>query len=423
MPRGCGETQVNRKTTILSGLAVLIVAVGYGYRDRLEAALTSTGAGAAAKPGAVAKAEQPGDRPGRRRGRRGGGPVPVVVGKVLAQATPRKLRVIGSAQAVATVAVKSRVDGQVLEAYFKEGQTVAKGELLFRIDPRPFEVALRRAQANLDRDRAQAEKAKDDLARYSSLVGKGFASRQKYEEARASYNALKGTLRADEAAIQAAKLELDYTTIRSPIAGTTGALLINPGNLVKANDTQPLVVVTQMRPIYVAFSVPERYLARIKRLMAAGPVTVEANLPRTTDAPVRGRLVFVNSTVDTNTGTILLKAEFDNADGALTPGQFVNVALTLEERPEALVVPSRALQQGQHGTFVFVMKDDNTVEMRNVVADDAVGDMTVITKGLSAGESVVLDGQLLLRPGSKVAPRAAGVRTARRRAGPAKLSE
>lgn len=407
---GCGETQVKTKLYVITGLVIAVLAAGYGYRDTLEAALTSGDKATAGDARADAQAPDAGRKQGKRagRGRGRGGPVPVVVGKVAPQAMPRVLKVIGSAQAFATVAVKSRVDGQVIEAFFKEGQAVAKGDLLFRIDPRPFEVALRQAEANLERDRAQSEKAKGDLARYSSLVDKGFASRQKFEEARAANNAMKGTLRADEAAIQAARLQLEYTKIHAPIDGVTGNLLIDPGNLVKANDTQPLVVLTQIRPINVTFSVPERYLPRIKRLMASGPVSVVVTPRGAGSVPERGRLVFINSSVDTNTGTIQLKAEFANEQAVLTPGQFVNVALTLEERPDALVLPSSALQEGQRGTFVFVVKDDNTVEMRPIQADDTVDGKTVIAKGLEAGETVVLDGQLLLRPGSKVIPRPAG---------------
>jgi len=420
---------VKTKLYVIIGLAIVVLAAGYGYRDSLDAALTSGSEATSAGAGTDAKAPEPGRGRGRRGGRGRGGPVPVVVGQVAAQAAPRILKVIGSAQAFATVAVKSRVDGQVIEAFFKEGQAVAKGDLLFRIDPRPFEVALRQAEANLQRDRAQAEKAKGDLARYSSLVDKGFASRQKFEEAQAAHNALKGTLRAGEAAIQAAKLQLEYTTIRAPIDGVTGNLLIHPGNLGKANDTQPLVVLTQMRPIHVTFSVPERYLPQIKLLMASGPVSVEVTPPGAGNVSERGRLVFVNSTVDTNTGTIQLKAEFANEGIRLTPGQFVNVALTLEERPNALVLASSALQEGQRGTFVFVVKGDDTVEMRPVQADDAVGDRTVIAKGLEVGETVVLDGQLLLRPGSKVVAKPAGTeppgagKRAGKRAGAGKASK
>ena len=388
---------------LICSLTLVALAAGYGYREELQAALSPGDskkvAQTAEKPTSDAKA-----RKGRRRGPQ---QVPVLAGKVEEKDVPRRLTAIGSAQAFATVAVKSRVDGQIVEAFFKAGQTVAKGDLLFRIDARPFEVALRLAQANLERDRAQATKAQGDVTRYKSLVGKGYTSQQKYEEARATFDALRAVQKADEAAIEAAKLQLDYTAIRSPIDGRTGNMLVDTGNLIKANDAGPLVVITQLRPIYVTFSVPEHYLARIKRLMAEGEVPVEAKLPGTETASARGHLVFINNAVDTNTGTIQLKAEFENAGTELTDGQFVNVALTLEHRPTALVIPSQALQDGQRGTFVFVVKENSTVEMRDVIADDTVGDVTVITKGLAAAETVVLDGQLLLRPGSKVAIKSA----------------
>jgi multidrug efflux system membrane fusion protein len=401
------------KTALICGVALVFLATGYGYRDRLEAALWPASDKAAAD-GSRAAAGRDDTRQGRRRGPR---EVPVLVGKVEARTTPRKLAVIGAAQAYATVAVKSRVDGQIVESFFRDGQTVRQGDLLFRIDPRPLEVALRQTQANLERDRAQAKKAEGDVARYQSLVGKGFASQQKYEEARATFEALQGTMRAGEAAIEAARLQLEYTTIRSPIDGRTGSLLVDTGNLVKGNDSQALVVITQLRPIYVTFSVPERYLARVKELMAAGEIAVEAKIPGAKAPPLRGRLAFINNAVDTTTGTIQLKAVFENEQTELTAGQFVNVAMTLEERPGALVVPSQAIQDGQRGSFVFVVKDGNTVDMRPVVVDDAVGDVTVITSGLAAGETVVLDGQLLLRPGAKVAPRAADGAPARAQPG------
>ena len=391
------------RTGIIAGVALAVLVAGYAYRDELAAVVSpkapGTEAGQAAAPGGGG-----GGKDGQRR-RRGPQVVPVLVGKVETKPAPRILTMIGAAQAYATVAVKSRVDGQILEAHFREGDTVRKGDLLFRIDPRPFQAALRQAQANLERDRAQLNKARGDVERYRSLVGKGFASQQKYEEARAALGALQGTIRASEAAIEGAKLQLEYTSIHSPLDGRTGNLLVHAGNLVKANDSSPLVVITQLKPIYVAFSVPERYLAQIKKLMASTTVAVEARIPGAAGPPARGRLVFVNNAVDTLTGTIQLKAEFANAENEFTAGQFLNVALTLEERPDALVVASRALQEGQRGTFVFVVKPDSTVEMRPVKVDDVVGDFTVIATGLAAGEKVVLDGQMQLRPGARISER------------------
>jgi len=332
----------------------------------------------------------------------------VLIGAVEERPTPELLTAIGSVTAVATVAVKSRIDGQLFRAQFAEGQMVREGDPLFQIDPRPFQVQLRQAQANLARDRAQAEKLKGDLARYGKLAGKGFASQQKHDEARAAYAAIQATLKSGEAAIEAVKLQLDYTVIRSPIEGRTGSILVNPGNLIKANDSNPLVVITQLRPVHVTFSVPERYLARIKSLMAAGSAAVTARIPDNPGPARKGRLAFINNVVDSATGTIQLKAQFPNGDDGLTPGQFINVALTLQERPKAVVVPSQAVQDGQRGQFVFVVRENSTAEMRPVEIDDIVGDVTVIRKGLAPGERVVLDGQLQLRPGARVVERKPG---------------
>lgn len=399
------------RSLLVAAVAAAALGGGYGaahYLGIIPAGLDPLKSGTEASGTAAAAG---GARAGRseRRGRRGrGDAVPVLTGAVAEQSVPQLLTAIGSVAAFATVAVKSRVDGQIFQAEFTEGQMVRKGDKLFQIDPRPFQVQLRQAQANLARDRAQAEKMAGDLARYGKLAGKGFASQQKYDEARAAHAAMMATLKSGAAAIEAARLQLDYSAIRSPIDGRTGSILVNPGNLVKANDTTPLVVIAQLRPIHVSFSVPERHLARLKALMAAGEAAVAVRIPGDSSAPRRGRLVFINNAVDTATGTILLKAQFENEDDALTPGQFVNVALTLRERPNALVVPSQAVQDGQNGQFVFVVSEDSTAEMRPVELDDIVGERTVIRKGLVAGERVVLDGQLQLRPGSKVVERKPG---------------
>ncbi len=342
------------------------------------------------------------------RRKRGSSTVPVTVALVEQRSAPQELLAIGTVQPVATVSIKARVDGQIDKAFFEEGQPVTKGQKLFRIDPRPFEVALRQAQANLARDRAQAGMAKSDLARYSELLKKGYASQQKYEAVKASDAALAATIRADEAAVEAARLQLDYTTIYAPINGRTGNLLVSVGNLVKANDANPLVTITQMKPIYVAFSVPERHLAEIRGLMAGKPVEVEAHFPSDTHHVHKGTLSFVNNAVDVTTGTIQLKATFPNEQETLTPGAFVNVALTIKERPDAIVIPTPALQAGQKGNFVFVAKDNNTVEMRPVTVEDSNETFTVVASGLKVGEKVVTDGQLQLVPGSHIRPRGTG---------------
>lgn len=345
--------------------------------------------------------------------------VPVLVSPVLQKPMPVELRAIGNVQAYSTVVVKSLVEGTLTQAYFKEGQEVKTGDLLFKIDSRPFEVQLKQAEANLARDRAQAENARQEANRYQDLLQKEYVSQEQYEQLRATAAAYEGTLLADQAAIDQAKLQLEYSTIRSPIDGVAGTLLVNPGNLVKVNDPDhPLVTINQIRPIYVVFSIPEKDLPEIRKYQKLGPMTVNATIPHSPTPPVRGRLTFVDNTVNNTTGTIQLKALFPNETKTLWPGQFVNVVLTLTTQPDAIVVPSQAIQTGQQGSYVFVVKPDLTVESRPVVVAREVNDETVIDQGLASGEQVVTDGQLRLAPGAKVdiktaAPTAAGPEKAR----------
>jgi multidrug efflux system membrane fusion protein len=362
----------------------------------------------------------------------GRGPaVPVTVSQVVARDVPVELRAIGNVQAYATVSVLSLVGGEVFKIHFTEGQDVKAGDLLFSIDPRPFQAALQQAQAqlaqhqaqvaqaqaNLTRDTAQYENARVEETRYKRLVEGGFIAREQYDQVRTNEQSLAATIeadraaittaqavaRADEAMVDNAKVQLSYTEIRAPIDGRTGNILIHQGNVVKANDVgNPLVVINRIHPIYVAFSVPEQYLDRIKRYRAAGELGVGVKGPGSTDVTARGDLSFVNNAVDPATGTIQLKATFQNADNALWPGQFVNVVLTLTTERGALVVPSQAIQPGQQGPYVFVVKADLTVENRPVAVAFADGPNTVIAKGLVAGERVVTDGQLRLVPGTRV---------------------
>jgi multidrug efflux system membrane fusion protein len=340
--------------------------------------------------------------------------VPVLVSPVIQKPMAVELRAIGNVQAYSTVVVKSLVEGTLTQAYFKEGQEVKKGDLLFTIDPRPFEVQLKQAEANLARDRAQAENARQEADRYQDLLKKEYVSQEQYEQLRATAAAFEGTLLADQAAIDQAKLQLEYCSIRSPIDGVAGTLLVYPGNLVKVNDPDhPLVTINQVRPINVAFSVPEKNLSEIRKFRALGPLTVDAEIPHLSTPPARGRLTFVDNTVNNTTGTIQLKALFPNDAKTLWPGQFVNVVLTLATQPDAIVVPSQAVQAGQQGSYVFVVKSDQTVESRPVVVAREVGGETVVDAGLASGEQVVTDGQLRLAPGAKVeikeaAPTAAG---------------
>ncbi len=329
--------------------------------------------------------------------------VPVSVSDVVQKVVPLQLRAIGNVQAYSTVSIKSQVEGTLARVYFKEGQDVKKGDPIFLIDPRSFEAALRQAEANLARDTAQAANAKIDERRFADLYKEGGVSQQQYDQARTSATALEATLQWDRSAVENARLQLGYCSIHSPIDGRTGNLLVHQGNLVKANDADHLlVVINQVRPIYVSFSVPEQELPAIRRYMASGSLKVEAiTLGREGRQP-QGDLTFVDNAVDRTTGTVELKATFANADNALWPGQFVNVVLTLATEPNALVVPSEAIQTGQQGPYVFVVKPDLTVESRLIVVHRTIERETVIEKGLAPGERVVTDGQVRLVPGAKV---------------------
>ena len=369
-------------------LGVLLVAVGAGAYYGLAV-------------------QSAGDKPAAKSG--GKPPTPVLVTKVTTRTVPVTIRAIGTIQALATVSVRSRVDGQIMETAFTEGQTVAKGDPLFNIDPRPFQARLREAEANLARDRANLEKAQGDFQRYQSLSGKGFSSQQKFEEARAAVNGLSATIRAGQAAVDLAKLNLEFATVRAPINGRTGSVLVQAGNLVKADDPQPLVVINEVDPILAALSVPEGHLAEIKRRLAAGTLAVEATVPDSNGPPVRGRVVFINNAVDTQTGTILLKAEFKNADGFLTPGQFVRVVIEMDAIENAPVVPERAVQTGQKGGYVFVVNPaDMTVQPRSVPAGPSVDDFVSVGDALKPGDIVVTDGQLRLFKGAKVSFKSEG---------------
>ena len=327
--------------------------------------------------------------------------VPVMVGKVSQKTVPVEVRVIGNGEAYSTVQVKSQVDGQVERVYFQEGQDVKKGELLFTIDRRPFEATLQQAQANLAKDAAQEKNAEAQAERNEQLFKDGIISKDQYDQFRTNADALKAAVRADQAAVENAKIQLGYSSVYSPLDGRTGTLMIHPGNVVKANDTA-LVVVDQISPLYVDFSAPEQYLAEIRRIMAAGRLKVRASVPNDPMHPEDGFVSFVNNTVDANTGTILLKGTFANAERRLWPGQFVNVVLVLTSRPNAVVAPSQAVQAGQQGQYAFVVKDDHTVNLRPVVSGLTIGGETVIEKGLQPGETVVTDGQLMLFPGARV---------------------
>ena len=328
--------------------------------------------------------------------------VPVSVATVEQKTVPVEVRGIGSVEAYSTVSIKAQVAAELTAVHFQEGQDVRAGDLLFSLDRRPFEAALRQAEANLARDIAQAEQAHAQARRYVQLREEGVAAEAQTEQFEAEARALDATVQADRAAVERARLNLEYCTIRSPLDGRTGRLMVNVGNLVKASDDPALVVINQITPIYASFALPEQYLGDVKKYMAAGTLKVEAAGRDDPARSERGRVSFVDNTVDTTTGTIRLKGVFPNAEKRLWPGQFVDVVLTLTEVPNAIVVPAQALQESQAGEFVYVVKADGTVDSRPVETGQTVAGLTIVKQGLHAGEIVVTDGQLRLIPGAKV---------------------
>lgn len=328
-------------------------------------------------------------------------PAPVTVAKVEVKSVPVELRAIGAVEATSTVAVKARVTGLIATQQFGEGQDVKKGDVLFTIDRKPFDVALRQADANLARDVARAENLKVQLRRMEQLFKEGVVSREQYDQAKAEAEAADAVVRADQAALETARINVEYCNIVSPISGRTGSVMVHPGNLVEANKDPALVVIQQVQPIYVSFSVPEQSLDEIRARMTRAKLSVDVE---TQDRQEHegGELSFVDSAVDRTTGTIRLKATFANQSRRLWPGQFVNTTLRLDTLPNVPVVPTVAVQSGQNGTYVFVVKEGNTVEMCPVSAGRTWSGYTVIEKGLQPGETVVTNGQLRLLPGSKV---------------------
>lgn len=355
--------------------------------------------------------------------------MPVSVAKVVQQAVPTDLSVVGTVQASAIVQIKSQIAGELTAVSFTEGQNVNKGELLFRIDSRPYEDALQQAEAAVERDKAQIAQAEATLARdtaqakyaetdaslQSELSKGGLTSKSQFDQsktnadvAHASANATQATiesaraaLRADQAAIETAKLNLSYCNIPAPLSGRTGNLLVHAGNLVKVNDV-PLVVIHQVSPIFVDFSVPEQQLGAIRRLSRNRQLVVHVSSQDDPGRTASGVLSVIDNTVDSTTGTIHLKATFDNKDGMLWPGQFVTATLTLDTIQNADVVPAVSVQTGQQGPYVFAVTANNTVEIRPVTVGRTFGDRVVIEKGVGPGDTVVTDGFLVLFPGAAV---------------------
>jgi multidrug efflux system membrane fusion protein len=328
--------------------------------------------------------------------------VPVVIAPATRKPMPVRIEAIGTVQPIATVAVKSRVDGEIAEVKISDGQAVKAGDVLFVLDTRAAEAQLRQAEATLAKDRAQLENAKRDVGRYKPLTEKEFVSRQQLDTAQTNAAALEATMLSDQAIIDTFKVQLTYYTIRSPLDGRVGTIALKTGNAVKAQDTISLVTINQIKPIYVSYAVPQRELPGIRAAAGAGTVPVQATVPGDPGAPATGKIFFFDNQIDPTTGTISLKAIFDNADERLWPGEFVNVSSTLRVEAEAITVPSSAVQVGQNGSYVFVVKADNTVEMRPVTVNRTVGNESVIAKGLNGDERVVTDGQLRLTNGSRV---------------------
>jgi membrane fusion protein, multidrug efflux system len=326
--------------------------------------------------------------------------VPVVVGKVIQKDMPVQVKAVGSVEAVSSVMVKPQIAGLLDGVHFQEGQSVKKGDLLFTIDPRPFQAELARAEANLAKDIAQAKTARELTARYENLAKKDYVTKEQYDQVRTSAEAFEASADADRAAVRNAKLQLSYSTIRSPIEGRTGNLKVHAGNVVKANETE-MVEIHQTDPVYVTFAVPEEQLADIRMHNAQGQLQVIVT-DKSGANPVIGKLTFINNEVDANTGTILLKGTFQNSQNVLWPGEFANVTMTLTTRPNAIVVPAQAVETGQEGQYVFIVKQDMTAEVRPVTVGATVADETIIEKGVQPGETVVTDGQLRLLPGAKV---------------------
>ena len=329
--------------------------------------------------------------------------VPVIVAPVEEKTIPYQVHAIGTVEAYSTVSVKSRIDGRLDAVHFKQGDEVKQGQLLFTIDPRPFEAALDQTEAQRARDRAQMVQANTDERRYAYLLKQGVGSREQSDQAHATAAAMRAAVAADQAMVDTAKLNLSYTKIYSPLDGRTGDLKLHAGNLIKANDASGImVVINQVRPIYVDFSLPEQELGVVRRSMTEHQLRVTAAPPNQKQDRAHGVLSFVDNTVDASTGMIALKGLFPNQNERLWPGAFVDVWLTLGEHPDALVVPAQAIQTGQIGQYVYVVDGQMTAETRPVVIGDSFNGEVIIERGLRKGEKVVTDGQLRLMPGAKV---------------------
>jgi multidrug efflux system membrane fusion protein len=334
--------------------------------------------------------------------------VPVTTAPVLQKSMAVTISAVGTAEAYSTVSVHAQITGELTSVNFADGDDVTKGQVLFTLDRRPLESTLDQMQANLQRDMAQAANARAQTDRYQDLARRGIATREQLDQQQTNAAALEATVAADRAAVESAKVQLTYATIAAPISGRTGKLMVHAGNLVRANDATPLVVINQISPIHVSFGVPESQLPEFNRYLNQRAIQVEASPPNDSGRPSRGRVSFVDNAVDHTTGTIEVRGTFPNEDRRLWPGQFVNVMVTLGTEPTAIVVPTVSVQTGQQGQYVFVAKLDSTVELRPVQIARSAGAETVVKNGLNPGEMVVTDGQLRLVPGSRITIRTAG---------------
>ena len=337
--------------------------------------------------------------------------MPVVAGLSAVRNMPLYVEGLGTVQAYNSVTVRSRVDGQIMKAFFTEGQEVKEGDPLFQVDPRAFQAALDQASAAEQKDEAQLVSAKADLQRFSRLLTSGYQTQQSYDSQKALVGQIEASIKADAATIDTAQLNLGYADIRAPLTGRTGARLVDPGNLVHASDNTALVTITQLKPIFVDFTVPQSYLTDIRRNQAKAPLAVQALDANAREVLAEGKLTLIDNQVDMTTGTIHLKATFDNAGAELWPGQFVNARLVLSIRKDAVTVPATTVQQGPDGYYAYVIKPDQSVERRTVEVSGTQDGQAIVTAGLAAGEKIVVDGQYRLTPGAKVQvapPAAAG---------------
>jgi multidrug efflux system membrane fusion protein len=391
---------MSRRNVMIVLLAALLGAAGYLYRQQAESTRTASGPGA--RPGGEAAGKT---APGKSVARGPAGPVPVVTAKVERRDLPVVFSSVGRAEAPQTVSIRSRIDGVIDSVLFKPGQQVRKGDILVTLDSRQIQAQLRQSQGNLARDQANLAKAQADLARYTDLAARNFVAASAVDGYRAAVQAAEATVAFDQAGVDFARVQLEHTKIRAPMDGVAGALQVFAGSNVKANDTM-IVTVNQLRPILVTFAVPQAQLPGLRELDARGPVTVSGVAKDSGQASRDGKLVFIDNAIDVSTGTITIKAQFDNLDHGWTPGQFVNVSLVSRVIRDALTVPVEAIQMGPSGNMTFQVVDGKAM-VRPVKAFSVAGSQAVLGEGFKAGDKLVIDGQMRLTPGASVRERGA----------------